>query len=119
MSYFLAGCFRNEFEDNASSVGTDVTFSALEDMYDYHTSLVDSLVAVALFGVIYKLLWLALLKVHTVLKKRAVMRRVQSVRKKARKVIKARLRWRREEFGEQGDYSEEAMGDLDFGAAMA
>jgi hypothetical protein len=114
MTYFLAGAFRNEFEDNTDAVGSEVAFSSLADMYSYHTSLADALLAVALFGLIYKLIWLLALKLYTVFKRRAVLRRVESVRKKARKIIQAGLRWRRDD-PQDGYDADAAMGELEFG----
>lgn len=115
MTYYLAGAFRNEFENNADAVGPDVAFSSLADMYSYHTSLADALLAVALFGLIYKLIWLVVLKLYTVFKRRAVLRRVENVRKKARKIIQAGLRWRRDD-AQEGYDADSAMGELEFGA---
>ncbi len=114
MSYYLAGCFRNELDGNDAALGQTVTFASLADMYDFHTSLVESVLAVALIGIIYKLIWLVLLKLLTMLKRRAVMRRVHSVRKKARKILTAGLRWR-ENTG-SGFEDDAAMGDMEFGS---
>eukprot|EP01034_Spumella_vulgaris_P022154 gene22154-28261_t len=115
MTYYLAGCFRNEFEDNSDAIGPDIAFSNLADMYDYHTTLTDSFLAVVVFGLIYKLIWLVALKLYTVFKRRAVLRRVESVRKKARKIITAGLRWRRDD-QQDGYDADAAMGELEFGA---
>ncbi len=116
MSYYLAGCFRNEIQSNSEAAG-DAAFNSLEDMYSYHTSLEQSMLALLLIGIIYRAIWLVILKLHTVFKRRAVVRRVESMRKKARKIIKAGLRWRRRSDSMSEHYdADAAMGELEFGA---
>ena len=116
MAYYLAGCFRNEMQDNSKAIA-DVAYDSLADMYSYHVSLVGAMVALILIGIIYRVIWLVVLKIYTVLKRRAVMRRVESARRKARKIITAGLRWRRNDDGMSDHYDADiAMGELEFGA---
>lgn len=94
------------------------------DYYDYHTSLGNSFLAVLVMGVAYKGIWLVALKLYTVLKRREVVRRVYSARRRARRLVTAGLRWR-EKYqspamlaAERAMMDEEAQKDMEFGSTL-
>jgi heme exporter protein D len=92
MYFYMAGVFRNEFLDNDSALG-DASYSNLRVQYDYYSNQATCLVVLLFIGLVYKCLWLVSMRYHGVRTRRAVLQQVHSARRKARKLIKAGLRW--------------------------
>lgn len=99
MYFYMAGTFRNEFFGNANALG-DTTYSTLGNQYDYYSNQGTCVVVLVLIGFVYKTFWMACLrKFCTGNPPDAIVKRVLGVRRNARKLIKAGLRWR------EGTYS--------------
>lgn len=95
MFYYLNGVFVNEFDGNSDASG-DINYDDLKNFYAFQYSRVQSIWIVVFIGVIYRLIWLLLLAVwDTSNKQDGIYRsRVSQVRRKARKLVHAGLRWR-------------------------
>ena len=94
MYFYMSGCFRNEFLHNSYALGVGVTYSSLSNQYDYYLNCPSCVAILFALGFFYKCLWLLSLRMHSLFKRRAVLQRVYGARRKARKIIKAGLRWR-------------------------
>ena len=93
MSYFCAGAMRNEFQNYGAALGS-TTYGQLEDFYDYHATIPEALVGIIAIGIGYRVLWLVVLKLWEVMKRREVLRKVGAARKKAKWFLTTPLRWR-------------------------
>jgi len=113
MSYYLAGTLRNEFEDNNNALMTDdyttnnnttsttdsmsyVSYGHLSDHYDFHTDLVTVVIVLVLMGIIYKTIWLVVLRMSILFQQRKVQRKVIGMRRYSKRIITATLRWQEE-----------------------
>jgi hypothetical protein len=90
MSYFLAGCLRNEFQGNDDALGS-VSFGEVEDQYGLKWSLTQSVVGILVMAVIYRTLWLLALRMHALSQERAIRRKVIGVRKSIRRSLSSVL----------------------------
>jgi hypothetical protein len=95
MSYYLNGVFVNEFDGNSDASG-DVNYSDLKNLYDFHFSRGQCFWIVVFIGVLYRLFWLILLAIWdtSIQQEGNYQSRVSQVRRKARKLVTAGLRWR-------------------------
>lgn len=93
MSYFCAGTMRNEFQNYGAALG-DTTYGELEDFYDYHATIPEAIIGIVTIGIGYRVLWLVVLKMWEVMKRREVLRKVGVARKKAKWFFSIPLRWR-------------------------
>jgi hypothetical protein len=94
MSYFLAGAMRNECSNNSRVLSTTITYEDVSNQYGYHLSLPAAILAIFVMGLAYKILWLGALRLQDIAKRRTVRRKVLGIRKRARRLLKATLRWR-------------------------
>ena len=133
MYFYMAGAFRNEFWHNTRALGEDVSYANLRNQYDYHSAQMVCLSVIVLMGLIYKCIWLLSLRMHSLFKGRAVLQKVYGVRRRARKLIKAGLRWRDDYESAAGtgghhiitssnvngvSAEDEALAELEFGSAF-
>jgi hypothetical protein len=79
----MSGAFRNEFEENPNALG-DSSFTDLSDFYSYHISAGKSILALLVFAVTYRLIWLSLLKFNSMFNQRGVVRKIRAVRRKVK-----------------------------------
>lgn len=93
MSYFLASALRNECSDNSYALPEGMTYNDVEDQYGYHIDRSAGIGVLFVMALIYQLVWLALLRLHDLSQQRSVRRKVLVMRKRARKVLQASLRW--------------------------
>jgi hypothetical protein len=93
MYFFMAGTFRIEFFHNSEALG-DASYSNLSTQYDYYSNPVTCMAALLGLGLVYKILWLLCLRWFGLLPKRVVLQKVYGARRKARRLIRAGLRWR-------------------------
>ena len=95
MGYYMAGCFRNEFEGNSAALGdTDVTYSDLVDLYDYHATTFQAFAGLIIAGLGYRLIWLVLLKLWEAMKQRQNLRKYDLARKRLGVMLGAGVNWR-------------------------
>jgi hypothetical protein len=108
MSYYLAGNFANEFYDNetynnddigTAAITTDVvSYSTLSAQFDYKATKQQAFIALLVFGLIYHLMWLFLMKMFDLLTNTRrtrnvdVYRRVIAARTRAKLLVSAGLR---------------------------
>lgn len=112
MTYFLAGALRNECQDNSRCLSDALTYDDISDHYGYHMDLYRVVAVLLAMGIIYKLSWLVTLRLHYVVKQRAVRRKVIGFRKKARKILKASLRWS-ENMSSSSRFTEDPLAELE------
>jgi hypothetical protein len=115
MYFYMAGIFRNEFLNNRDALG-DASYSNLRVQYDYYLNQATCLVVLLFIGLVFKCLWLVSVRYHGVRRRRAVLQQVYGARRKARKLIKAGLRWS-ERAGTQYQRAEHAGGPKETGRA--
>lgn len=92
MNYYMAGMFYNEFHDNPSAIGENVTYDTLAEMYDYEGARFENLFWLAIIGLVYRLLWLAVLRVWQAVKRRLVLSKFGAARKKVMVLVEG-LEW--------------------------
>jgi hypothetical protein len=115
MYFYMAGVFRNEFLNNRDALG-DVSYSNLRVQYDYYSHQATCLVVLLFIGLVYKSFWLVSMRYYGVRRCRAVLLQVYGARRRARKLIKAGLRWS-ERAGTQYQRAEHAGGSKDASSA--
>lgn len=93
MYFYMAGMFRNEFLHNRSALG-DASYSNLSTQFSYYSLEITCLVVLTVIGAVNKGCWYAALRLDGKVRHRSVLKKVQGARRKARKLIKAGLRWR-------------------------
>lgn len=105
----MAGCFRNEFEDNNAALAPDVTYGDLEDLYDYHATTLQAFAGLVIIGVIYRLFWLIVLKLWEAMKRRENLRKYDFARKRLRVLLTAGVDWRDYKFSRSSNNSNKTM----------
>lgn len=121
MSYYMAGLFRNEFQDNGTALGS-VSYASLADMFDYHSSLVEAMLGLLVVGLVFRLLWLLLLRAWETMRRREMLRKVGAAKKRVSRLITAGLRWRQRYSRRSTRYmsmEEEILAEIDSGTASA
>lgn len=120
MSYYLSGNFFNEFSGNSEATGIN-SFNEVADFYGFHIEKWDAFVALLSIGLIYRVLWLILLKSVDMARKREVMVRVGEARKRAKLIVAAGLRWttsRASSSTNNSNIDDDAYAELEFGTTM-
>lgn len=112
MGYFLAGCFRNEFQNNSNALG-NVSFKNLEDMYDYHATVAESVIAMLVIGGAYRIVWLFVLKIWEIMKRREVLMSVGAAKHRANTFLTAGVRWRQLFGGRSSTVEEDVLAQID------
>jgi len=93
MYYYLSGVFRNEFYQNTTALD-GVDYTHLSYQYSFYSTRTVCVLALLVVFVVYQSVCLLSLRMHSVFKPKAVSTRVYGVKRKAKKLIKAGLRWR-------------------------
>ncbi len=120
MSYYLAGAFRNEFQNNPTALGvttadaTAPTYGNLETLYDFHATLPEALIGILIIGGAYRVFWLVVLKLWETMKRREVLRKVGAARKRARLLFTVGISWRDFKFRSEGrSLEEDILAEMD------
>lgn len=121
MSYYLAGAMRNEFEHNQDALTTEeyntdissgipppvdtvssVTYDNLADHYEFHTDLVSVVFILIIMGIVYRTIWLIILRLSVLFQQRMVQRKIIGMRRYTKRIVTATLRWRDEWIANNG-----------------
>lgn len=112
MSYYLSGVFYNEFNLNSIALGkTD--YEELSNMYGFTLDAKQAIISLFVQGIIYRLIWLVSLRIIEILKNRKIMKKIDLVRKKAKKIVTSSLRWNSEYKSTTLSIEEEALAELE------
>jgi len=117
MSYFMAGVMGNEFKDNEAALGL-ASYEDIMGSYGYKSTMAECFLALLTIAVLYRLLWLAALKVVEISKKKEVLRKVGAAKKKMTSAVFAGLNLDKPFKSTSMSLEEEALAELDYGSAL-
>jgi ABC-type multidrug transport system ATPase subunit len=112
MSYYLSGVLFNEFKLNPTALGNS-SYADISNMYGFTLTAKEAIISLFAQGIIYRLIWLVSLRITEILKNRKVMRKIDVVRKKAKKFVTSSLRWNSEYKSTSLSIEEEALAELE------
>jgi hypothetical protein len=94
MHLYLSGLSYNEFSGNVDASGSSDTFEYLQDEYGFHISRSRAVIRLLLMAIMYRVIWLLLLKLREIAnEKRRLRRAMGAAKRRAKKIVSAGLRW--------------------------
>ena len=100
MHLYLSGLSYNEFSGNINASGSSDTFEYLQDEYGFHVSRSRAVIRLLLMAIMYRVIWLLLLKLREIAnEKRRLRRAMGAAKRRAKKIVSAGLRWRKSRDG--------------------
>ena len=98
MHVFLSGVSYNEFSGNSD---TDIAiFENIKDNYGFHLTRSRAIIRLLLLALLYRIIWLLLLKLREIATEKKRLRRAMgAAKRRAKRLVSAGLRWRKSRQG--------------------